>query len=88
MSYRTELSREAAKRLDRLDQATYSRIERRLYELMENPNDVRISKRLRGLMGMRSSRVGDWRILYTIQETVKTIHIVAIRPRGEAYQRL
>ena len=88
MSYRTEFSREAMKRRDRLDQATYQRVERRLDELEANPYDPQISKLLKGLEGMRSSRVGGWRIVYTIYEKAKTIHVVAIRPRGEAYRNL
>ena len=88
MSYRTEFSREALKRRDRLDEATYQRIERRLDELEANPYDPRISKLLKGLEGMRSSRVGAWRVVYTVQENAKTIYVVAIRPRGEAYRNL
>ena len=88
MSYQAKLSQEAVKRLDRLDQATYTRIERRLYELKANPYDSRISKPLKGLEGMRSSRVGAWRVIYTIQENAKMIYVVAIRPRGEAYRNL
>ena len=88
MSYQANLSREALKRLDRLDHSTYQRIERRLYELKADPFDPRISKSLKGLEGMRSSRVGDWRILYTVNPSIQTIYIVAIRPRGEAYRGL
>lgn len=88
MSYQAKLSQEAVKRLDRLDRATCTRIERRLHELKANPSDPRISKLLKGLEGMRSARVGDWRILYTINDKMKTIYIVAIRPRGEAYRDL
>ena len=86
MNYRTEFSREALKRRDRLDQATFERIERRLDELEANPYDPRISKLLKGLEGMRSSRVGDWGILYTVNEKAKIIYVVAIRPRGQAYR--
>lgn len=88
MSYLAQLSREAVKRLDRLDRATCARIERRLYELKASPYDPGISKLLKGPEGVRSSRVGDWRILYTINEKVKTIYVIAIRPRGEAYRDL
>jgi mRNA interferase RelE/StbE len=76
------------KRRDRLDQATYQRIERRLDELEANPHDPQISKPLKGPEGMRSSRVGDWRIVYTIHEKGNMIYVVAIRPRGEAYRNL
>ena len=88
MNYRTEFSPQAIKRRDRLDQATYQRIERRLDELEANPYDPRISKLLKGLEGMRSSRVGDWRIIYTANTTAKLMYVIAILPRGEAYRRL
>ena len=88
MSYRTEFSRQAAKRRDRLDQVTFQRIEHRLDELEANQYDPRISKPLKGLERIRSSRVGDWRVLYTVNPSIQTIYIVAIRPRGEAYRGL
>jgi len=37
---------------------------------------------------MRSSRVGDWRVLYTVNRSIQTIYIVAIRTRGEAYRKI
>ena len=86
MSYQVILSQETRKNLDRMDRATFTRIQQRLHELREAPRDPRISKMLKRLEGMRSSRVGDWRILYTVQNETKTIFIVAIRPRGEAYR--
>lgn len=88
MNYQTHFSREAVKRLDRMDRGTCERIERRMEELETNPYDPRISKPLKELEGMRSSRVGEWRILYTIDRTANILYIVAIRPRGEAYRQL
>jgi mRNA interferase RelE/StbE len=88
VSFQTQYSRQAAKRLDSLDRPTRQRMERRLDELEENPFDPRISKLLKGLEGMRSSRVGDWRVLYTVHNSIKTVYIVAIRPRGEAYRKV
>ena len=88
MRYEANLSREAAKNLDRLDRATPARIHERLDQLRENPRDPRISKQLKGVLGLRSSRVGGWRILYAVNDEAKLIFIVAIRPRGEAYRDL
>ena len=88
MSYQTQFSRQAAKRLEGLDRPTRQRVEHRLNELEENPFDPRISKLLKGLEGIRSSRMGDWRVLYTVNPSIQTIYIVAIRPRGEAYRGL
>lgn len=88
MSYRAALSHEAEKTLDRLDRSTYERIEKRILELQSSPLDLRISKQLKEADGLRSSRVGGWRILYTVAAETKTMYIVAIRPRGQAYKRM
>ena len=85
MSYLPKLSREAEKKLDR---ATYDRIERRIIQLTKNPFDPRLSTQLEVAEGMRSSRVGDWRILYTVHPQARIIYVIAIRPRDEAYRDL
>lgn len=87
MSYSIRLLREAEKALDRIDQRIGTRIRSRLRELGENPFDPRISKPLTGL-DLRSSRVGDWRILYAVNELEQALYVVAIRPRGGAYRHL
>lgn len=86
MSYRLELARPAKKALDRMDSQTEARIWQRLHELEQNPLDK--SKALKGVEGVRSSRVGDWRILYAINEGERLIYVLAVRPRGQAYRRL
>ncbi|MDI3299035.1 MAG: type II toxin-antitoxin system RelE/ParE family toxin [Bacillota bacterium] len=88
MSLRIELTYEAEKDLDRLDRTTERRIRRRLRELADAPFDLRLSKPLVGLEGLRSSRVGDWRILFTVNEAERILEVLAVRPRGEAYRRL
>jgi len=86
LSRRVELAREAEKDLDRLDRNTEARVRRRLRELALTPFDPRISRPLKGVSDLRASRVGDWRILYMVQEEV--VIVLAIRPRGRAYRRL
>ncbi len=87
MSYSVRLSDPAAKTLARTDKATQRRILARLHELSENPYDPRISKPFVGMDGMRSSRIGAWRILYTVLLAEKVVYVVAIRPRGKAYRK-
>ena len=36
--------------------------------------------------GVRYSRVGNWRIVYKIDDSKGEIEVLAIRPRGKAYQ--
>lgn len=88
MSYEVRLYREVAKALDRMDRTTEARILRRLRELAEELLAPRLSKPLVGLEGLRSSRVGDWSILFTVNDAAKAVEVVAVRPRGQAYRRL
>jgi mRNA interferase RelE/StbE len=86
LSYRLELAHPAKKTLERMDNRTEARIWQRLHELVQSPFDK--SKALKGVEGVRSSRVGDWRILYAINEGERLIYVLAVRPRGQAYRRL
>ena len=86
MSYRVQLSLPAKKQLDRLDQITARRLDDRLKELVFDPYSTRISKAVKMEPGQRTSRVGDWRIIYRVKETDKEILVIAFRPRGKAYR--
>ena len=88
MSYGVRLSREAVKTLDRMDSKLEKRIRSRLHELSDDPLDPRLSKLLTDMEGLRSSRVGGWRILYTIDNSANAVIVLAVRPRGQAYRHL
>ncbi|MBE3562247.1 MAG: type II toxin-antitoxin system RelE/ParE family toxin [Hydrogenibacillus schlegelii] len=83
-----KLSNEAQKTLERLDRITEARILKRLRALAQDPFNPRLPKRLIGAGNLRSSRVGDWRILFVVDGDGETLFVVAIRPRGQAYRRL
>jgi mRNA-degrading endonuclease RelE of RelBE toxin-antitoxin system len=87
MSYGLELSHQAKKTLKILDKATINRIERRFIELSLAPFDSRLSKPLEMGEGEWATRVGNWRIIYGINEAEKTIQVFSIEPRGKAYRR-
>ena len=87
MNYRVELTSEAERDLDRLDRTAELRIRERLKELAPDPYSPRISKRLKMFPGIRAARVGDWRILYEIEEPGKLITVTAVRPRRKAYRK-
>jgi len=86
VSFRVQLSLPAKKQLDRLDQVTAKRLDGRLKELGFNPYATRISKAVKMEPGQRTSRVGDWRIIYRVNEINQEIMIIAFRPRGKAYR--
>jgi mRNA interferase RelE/StbE len=87
MSYRLKLSHQAKKALKLLDKTIIKRIEKRVLELSLVPLDPRISKPLEMGEGELTSRVGRWRILYSVNETEKTIYVFSIEPREKAYRR-
>jgi mRNA interferase RelE/StbE len=85
MSYELNLGRQAQKELKNLDTSTMRRIEERFRQLSENPLDPRLSKPIRMSPGRRTSRVGDWRIIYQVNESERIIEVLSIWPRGKAY---
>ncbi len=81
------LAPQAKKTLKLLDKATIKRIEQRFVELSLAPCDFRLSKPLEMGEGEWTSRVGNWRIIYIVNEAKNTIHVFSIEPRGKAYRR-
>jgi mRNA interferase RelE/StbE len=85
MSYGLIFGRQAKKEIKTLDTSIIKRIEVRLQQLSNNPFDPRISKAIKMSPGRRTSRVGDWRIIYQMNETERLIEVVSLWPRGKAY---
>lgn len=86
MKYSVILSKEAVKTLDRLDRKLASRIKDTIKDLERSPKQK--GKALKSINDLFSVRVGDWRILYQVSVDRRQVYIIAIRPRGQAYQRL
>jgi mRNA interferase RelE/StbE len=87
MSYRIALYREAENTLDGLDRATARRIEAKIDELALDPFSPRLSRQLETAKDRRYSRVGDWRIIFRVNEADDILDIVAIKPRGKTYRK-
>jgi mRNA interferase RelE/StbE len=73
VTYRVVVADEAEKVLDRLDRPTESRIRARFVQLAEDPFDLRLSAPLTERPGVRKSRVGGWRILFTADRQAKVL---------------
>lgn len=84
MSYTVFLKSSAEKELDRLDAKTHGRVIKQLLALKGNPFPKGV-KKLRGREGYRI-RIGDYRILYEIDENMKKIEIFALAHRKEVYR--
>ena len=88
MSFSLSLSKEATKELDRVDRTTEQRLRNRLTQLAQDPYSTRLSQELIMRQGERYSRVGDWRIVFKIDETQKVVDISTIQHRSRVYKDL
>jgi len=80
--YKVELlDRKARRELDRIHEPDFSRIAEAILKLEDDPRPRRCRK-LRGLEGWRI-RVGDWRVIYHIDDEERVVTVVAIRRRRE-----
>jgi mRNA interferase RelE/StbE len=86
MSYLVHIFPEARKTLKKLDRILSGRIVKRLEELANGPFNPRLSRQMETDPESRYSRVGDWRIIFQVEEDQQTINITAIRPRSSAYR--
>jgi mRNA interferase RelE/StbE len=86
MTYGVHIFPGARKTLKKLDRVLSGRIVKRLEELAQAPFNPRLSRQMETDPESRYSRVGDWRIIYQVEEEGQVINITAIRPRSGAYR--
>ncbi|MGA9351038.1 MAG: type II toxin-antitoxin system RelE/ParE family toxin [Anaerolineae bacterium] len=84
MNYTVHLKRSAEKELDDLPDPVHNRIVERLLALEQNPRPRGVRK-LKGRAEEYRLRVGDYRILYVVDDAAQVVEIIAIRHRREAY---
>lgn len=85
--YRIYLDGRAQKDLDRLPGNTLRRVLEALTALRENPRPPGCLK-LRGSEDAYRIRVGDYRVLYSVDDGAQTIRVWRVRHRREAYREL
>ena len=84
MSFAIHLKRSAEKELDNLPSDIYKKVICRIISLKDNPRPRGV-KKLIGKNGYRL-RVGDYRILYTINSEDKRIDIYSVAHRKDVYR--
>ena len=87
MTYDVRLVRHAEAYLRRLDARTRERVTRQLERIAGDPYGP-FSKQLTNAEGRRSVRVGDIRILYSVDDVERVVLVSAIGPRGHVYRDL
>lgn len=84
MRYRVEWTKGAAKDRKRLDATMRAHVDAAVAELAENPRP-RDARPVISEPGTWRIRVGDYRVLYTIDDDVFRVLILRVKPRGGAY---
>ena len=84
MSYHLVLKRVAEKELDDLPKSLFDRINRKILSLEQDPRPFGVQK-LHGQEVYRL-RVGDYRILYVIDDTAKRVDITSVGHRRDVYR--
>ena len=85
MSYRILLTKQVEKQLNALPQQVASRIEQHIEALLTNSRPPGV-KKLRGQTRTYRVRVGNWRIIYTIDDSTQEIMLLTIDDRKDVYR--
>jgi mRNA interferase RelE/StbE len=88
VKYEVRPSRQAVKELERLDRSTLKRIQTRIDELADNPLNPRLSKQLEMDPEKRYSRIGNWRIIFAVNEAEQVLEVAAVQHRSKAYKKI
>lgn len=85
--YRLILAADAAKFFDRANPSLQRRFDRCFAQLREDPRRHNNIKRLKGdLAHLFRFRVADWRVVYRIEESQKTVMVLDIAHRRNVYE--
>lgn len=84
-NYALTTSRSAEKELVALDSTILKRIVQKIETLAGEPRPSGC-KKLKGEKNRWRMRVGDYRVIYSIDDQARVVDISAIRHRREAYQ--
>lgn len=85
--YTVIVERQVEKALRRLPKQVLARVDRLLLSLTDEPRPAGC-KKLRGYETLYRLRVGDWRLIYAIEDDELVVLVIEIAPRGEAYRDL
>lgn len=82
MQYRIEIDKRAVKFITKQPKPQRERILKAIYKLPET-GDI---KQMQGYTGYYRLRVGDYRIIYTVNNAVFLVRVIEIGNRGDIYK--
>ena len=87
MPYLVEFLRSAARELESLPKSRQSQIAPHIENLRQNPYEATGVTKLQGEQKLYRKRVGDYRILFEIDDERKAVTVVKIGHRREVYRQ-
>jgi mRNA interferase RelE/StbE len=84
--YKVEFTLQAEEDLSRIDKAVAQRIADKIEWLRQNVEHIIREPLIGRLKGKYKLRVGDWRIIYSVEHFSKIITIYAIEHRSRVYK--
>ena len=85
MGYEITFAKSARKELERLSEPLLTRIIGRIERLGGNPRPVGC-KKLVGAEDLWRIRIGDYRVVYSVDDARRLIDISAVRHRSDSYR--
>jgi mRNA interferase RelE/StbE len=84
--FTVRFSRDAIRALMRMPRNRAANIRRKIDQLAQNPHAANANlMKLAGREGFRW-RVGDWRVIYELDDQQRILSVLAIGPRGSIYE--
>jgi mRNA interferase RelE/StbE len=83
--YKLTIKKSARKELDNLPDQIFLKVDKSMLSLKDNPFPYPQAKKLKGENKCRL-RIGDYRVIYSIDEDQKTITIYRVRHRRDVYR--
>jgi mRNA interferase RelE/StbE len=83
--YSLHIKQSAQKELNSLDDALFTRIDRKILPLADNPRPAGC-KKLKGFKDLWRIRIGDFRVVYVIDDAAKIVTVTQVAHRREVYE--
>jgi len=83
--YKITIKPSAVKELDRLPISVASRVAAKIKALAVTPRPAGV-KKLEGEPSRWRVRIGDWRVIYAIDDAAHVIDVIYVRHRSKAYE--
>lgn len=83
--YAITLARSARRELEAMERSSAQRILAKIEKLATEPRPTACRK-LQGRSGLWRLRVGDYRVIYSVDDSHRLVDVIAVRHRREVYR--